>query len=422
MGVARAATWLPEPGPPLRFLLGAFGDPGHAFPVIGLGRELVRRGHEVTIETWTKWQPAAEAAGMAFAAAPEYHVFPTRERPLKPYEVVVKAAAVSRDLVRSVGPDAVVADILTLAPALAGELEGVPVATLVPHVHPGTEPGWAPYSMGARLPRTALGRRLWRATDPLVRKGLEQGRRELNETRRRLGLPALAHLHGGLSRELCLVATFPQLEYPRRWQPWEHVVGPLFWEQPYEDVEPPPGDAPLVLVAPSTSQDPEQRLLRAAVEGLGGEDVRVLATTNHRPPADAIEVPANTRLVDWVSYGRLMPRCDVVVCHGGHGTVARALAAGCVVVVVPAAGDMNENAARVDWAGVGVRLPRRLSTPRAIRLAVRAALADPRLRARARELAAWSAAHDGAARAAGLVEQLASRRGSMAYPQRRVPG
>jgi UDP:flavonoid glycosyltransferase YjiC (YdhE family) len=358
---------------------------------------------------------------MAFAPSPEYHVFPTRERPLTPYQAVERAAAVSRELVRSVEPDAVVSDILTLAPALAGELEGVPVATLVPHVHPGTPSGWAPYSMGARLPRTALGRGLWRLTDPILRRGLEQGRAELNETRRRLGLPPLGHVHGGLSRALCMVATFPQLEYPRRWEPWEHVVGPLFWEQPYGNVELPPGDAPLVLVAPSTSQDPEQRLLRATLEGLAGEDVRVLASTNHRAPASSFPVPANARLVDWVSYARTMPACDIVVCHGGHGTVARALASGCVVVVVPAAGDMNENAARVDWAGVGVRLPRRLATPAAVRLAVRAALADPRLRARARELAAWSAAHDGAARAAGLVERFAQRTRLRRAPALAVP-
>ena len=33
----------------MRFLLGAFGDPGHAFPAIALGRGLVARGHEVTL-------------------------------------------------------------------------------------------------------------------------------------------------------------------------------------------------------------------------------------------------------------------------------------------------------------------------------------------------------------------------------------
>ena len=87
-------------------------------------------------------------------------------------------------------------------------------------------------------------------------------------------------------------------------------------------------------------------------------------------------MPANARLVDWLSYARTMPRCDVVVCHGGHGTLARALASGCAVVVVPAAGDMNENAARIDWAGVGVRVPRRLCAPGPVRLAVERALAD----------------------------------------------
>jgi len=68
---------------------------------------------------------------------------------------------------------------------------------------------------------------------------------------------------------------------------------------------------------------------------------------------------------------------------------------------------MNENAARVDWAGVGVRVPRRLATAPALRLAVQRALAEPSLRARARELAAWAAAHDPGQRAADLVEAFA---------------
>jgi UDP:flavonoid glycosyltransferase YjiC (YdhE family) len=106
-----------------------------------------------------------------------------------------------------------------------------------------------------------------------------------------------------------------------------------------------------------------------------------------------------------------MPRCDVVVCHAGHGTLVRALSSGCTVVACPAAGDMNENAARVDWAGAGVRLPRRLVSARGLRLAVQRALADPSLGARARELAAWNAANDPADRAAELVAGLAARRG-----------
>ena len=171
----------------------------------------------------------------------------------------------------------------------------------------------------------------------------------------------------------------------------------------------PPGDGPLVLVAPSTAQDAEHVLLRAALDGLGGLDgIRVLATTNRRAlVAPVPAIPDNARLVDWVSYARTMPHADVVVCHGGHGTIVRALSSGCVPVVAPAGGDQNENAARVDWAGAGVRIPRRLVSASAVRLAVQRALGEPGLRARAGELQAWAAGHDSGARASELVEALA---------------
>ena len=223
-------------------------------------------------------------------------------------------------------------------------------------------------------------------------------------------------MHGGISDRLVLVATFPQLEYPREWPPWVHVVGPLAWELPCEDVELPDGDGPLVLVAPSTVHDPEFRLVRATLSALAGEPVRVVAAWNRRPPPTDmdIDVPANGRLVPWLSYRRVMPACDVVVGHAGHGTLVRALEAGCVVVACPAAGDMAENAARVAWAGVGVRLPRRFVAPGPLRLAVRRALADGGMRSRARSLAAWASAHDSSARAAELVEAFAARAGAPA--------
>src|SRR5262249_29152034 len=172
----------------------------------------------------------------------------------------------------------------------------------------------------------------------------------------------------------------------------------------------PPGSERLVLVAPSPSQDRGQRLLRAASEGLDGLPVRLLVSTDRRGLELPGGVPRNTRLVDWVPYARVMPRCDVVVCHAGHGTIARALEGGCVPVCVPAAGDMNETSARVDWAGAGVRLPRRLCRPAPVRLAVERALAEPRLRRGAGELGVGAAKHDGRARAAELVEAFAAGR------------
>jgi UDP:flavonoid glycosyltransferase YjiC (YdhE family) len=400
-------TAAPGPQRTLRLFLAAFGDPGHAFPMLALGSCLARRGHEVTLETWRRWRDYVEAGGMRFVAAPEYPVFPPRERPLGPYEAVIRAAGQTRQAIAAARPDAVVHDILTLAPALAAELEQVAVGTLIPHVHPAPGPGFPPYSLGARLPRTDAGRRLWSGLEVPLETGLRRGRAELNATRSTLGLAPVTRLYGGLSDRLCMVGTFPQLEYPRTWSPHVHVVGPLLWEPPYHEVEPPPGDGPLVLVAPSTAQDPEQRLLRAAVVGLAREPLRLLAAWNRKPLPVPVKAAANTRLVEWISYSRAMPRCALVICHAGHGTMARALASGAPVLAVPHSGDMAENAARADWAGVGVRLPWRLLSPPTLRLAVRYALAEPSLAGRARELARWAGSHDGAERAGDLVEELA---------------
>ncbi len=376
--------------------------------MIALGRALVARGHEVTLQTWARWREQVEAEGMAFATAPEYQVFPQGPEPLDFYEAVVHATLDTRPLVAELRPDAVVADILTLAPALAAELEGVPRATLIPHVYPHGERDFPIYSLGARLPRSALGRALWRVAQGPVDRGLELGRTELNGTRERVGLPSLTHVHGGISRELALVATFPQLEYPRAWPEHVRVVGPLIWEPPTAEVELPPGKEPLVLIAPSTAQDAEHRMLEAALRGLADAPVRVLGTWNRRLPPRPLPVPENARLVEWVSYARTMPRCDAVICHAGHGTLVRALASGCAVVACPAIGDMNENAARLDWAGAGVRVPRRFVRPRVLRLAVERALGEVAIQARARELRDWAQTHDAAATAARLLEDLAA--------------
>ena len=239
-------------------------------------------------------------------------------------------------------------------------------------------------------------------------QGLERGRDEYNESRAAIGLAPTERLHGGISEKLALVATFPQLEYPRRWPGYVHVTGPMGFELPYPDVELPEGDGPLVLVAPSTAQDPECRLVRAALEALADEPVRVLATTNRHLPAEPLPAaPANAVVVDWLSYTQAMAAADLVITHGGHGTIARALGAGVPAICCPAVGDMAENGARVAWSGTGLMLPWRLVGPGSLGIVVRKALGDPALGGRAREIAAWAAANDGADRGAQLVEELA---------------
>jgi UDP:flavonoid glycosyltransferase YjiC (YdhE family) len=402
----------------LRLLVAAFGDPGHAFPAIALARELGRRGHEVLVETWERWREPVDAEGLAFTGAQEYTVYPPPGPHTPDGQTAAAAARALARLMDGFEPDLVVSDILTLAPTLAAEVAGVRHATLIPHVYPVQQPGMPMYSLGLRPPRTVMGRLGWKATDPLLAMGLRRGRDELNEIRARLGLGPIERFHGGISELLAIVGTFPQLEYPRRWPAHVHVTGPLFFELPDEEIKLPEGYEPLVLVAPSTSQDPECELLRVALDGLADEPVRVLATINRHRPERPIEVPGNAVLVDWMLYSQVMPAADVVICHGGHGTVARALAAGTPLLVCPSVGDMGENAARVAWSGAGLSVPRRLLSPRSIRLATRRLLGEEGFRGRAGEIATWSETHNGAAAAANLVEEAARNATSRLSPAR----
>jgi MGT family glycosyltransferase len=397
-------------GKSLRFLVAAFGDPGHVFPAISLGRALRRRGHEVTIETWEERRAAVEGAGLGFAAAEEYRMFPPPDPDSAEGEHAAEAARALLPLLEEMQPHVVVSDILTLAPSLAAEKAGVPLATLIPHIYPVVEPGLPFFAVGLQPPRTPIGRAVWRTGQRALDIGLEHGRRDLNRQRERLDLPPVQHFHGGISSELALVGTFPQLEYPRQWPAGVEITGPMTFEVPHPKIELPPGEAPLVLVAPSTAHDSGNHLVRTALAALANEPVRVVATTNRVVPQSPIEVPANAVLVDWLSYSQLMPLASLVISHGGHGTVARALSAGTPVLICPIIGDMSETAMRVSWAGCGLSLPWRLCQPTPLRWAAQHLIDDPSFAQRAAELATWAQGHDGAERGAELVEQLARTR------------
>jgi MGT family glycosyltransferase len=408
---------IPPDGPPaadagesLRVLVAAFGDPGHVFPAISLGRALARRGHEVVVETWEERRAAVEGAGLGFAAAEEYKMFPPPEPDSDDGQHAAEAARALLPLLERMRPHVAVSDILTLAPALAAERAGVPLATLIPHIYPVVEPGQPFFAIGLRPPRTPVGRAIWRTGQRAINIGLEHGRRDLNLQRQRLDLPPVERFHGGISSELALVATYPQLEYPRRWPPGVEITGPMTFEVPHPAIELPPGDRPLVLVAPSTAHDSENHLVRTGLKALAREPVRVVATTNRVVPQTPIEVPANAVLVDWLSYSQLMPAASLVISHGGHGTVARALGAGTPVLICPIIGDMSETAMRVSWAGAGLSLPWRLCRPEPLRWAARRILHDPSFAVGAGKIAAWGRENDGAERGAVLVERLAQRR------------
>jgi UDP:flavonoid glycosyltransferase YjiC (YdhE family) len=389
----------------VKVFLSAFSGPGHVFPVLALARRLRERGHEVWVETIERWRQPAEEMGLHFVAAPDYIAL-RRPLPGMPSRPTLAEVVRSRlPLMRELRPDVVVNDFFYVPSALAAELEGLTRGTLVPHPYPVNEPGLPYFRVALLPPRTPLGTAGWRVTRPWFARRAREARRELNVARRDLGLPQQRRLNGGISEGFGMVATYPQLEYPRRWPSQIHVTGPMLFELPHAEIELPAGEAPLVLVAGSTAQDQELKLVRTAIRAFEGEPVRALVSLNQQGMTWPDPVPENVTVVDWVSYSQVLPRASVVLTNGGHGTVVRSLSEGVPLVVCPAGGDMGENGARVAWAGAGLMLPRALLGPGPLRWAIRRVVANRSFAERARTIAAWGRENDGAVRGAELLER-----------------
>ena len=384
----------------VRVVCAAVGATGHVLPAIALARELQEQGHAASVLAPESWRPVITEAGLGFLELAEAP--PDAE-----------LAGVARALVGPIGdaePDVVVSEPFTHAPALAAEVAGVRTATLIPDPYPVPEPGHPVFVHGLLKPRTPVGAAAWRAAWPLAQRARREVRGMLNEVRGELGLPALERVDGAISDRLALVATFPHLEYPRRWPDHVHVTGPMPFDLDAPDPEIPETDEPLVVaVASTTGLESPQTFVEVVLEALADEPVRVVATLSRRGERWISPTPANATVVDWLALPLTLRGAAAAVCHGGHGTVAASLAAGVPVLVRPAGGNTGQIGSRVAWSGAGLMLPARVAGPGQMRWALRRLLGERRFAERAGEISAWSATHDGAARGAELVSAYARR-------------
>ncbi len=98
-----------------------------------------------------------------------------------------------------------------------------------------------------------------------------------------------------------------------------------------------------------------------------------------------LRAPANVAVVASAPHRLVLPHADLVVTHGGHGTVIKALAAGVPLVILHHGRDQADNAVRVTARGAGVAVPRTASAQR-IATAVTDVLGDPAYRRSAARL------------------------------------
>lgn len=121
--------------------------------------------------------------------------------------------------------------------------------------------------------------------------------------------------------------------------------------------------------------------------GLGQLPVEVVVTVGRDiNPAEFGLQPEHVHVEQWVPQSLMLPHTDLVVSHGGSGTVIAALAHGLPQVVIAMGADQMHNADRVQALGVGRALHPVSTTAAEIRDTVAALLTDDRAQSAAQRM------------------------------------
>jgi len=313
--------------------------------------------------------------------------------------------------------DLVVVDTLIPSALSGAEAAGRPSVLLMhgPYLMP--RPGAPPPGSGFMPARGRLGHWRDRAAASLLMRVFRTGMPALNQARAEFGLAPIRDLTDVLNTtSRVLVCTSPRYDFAAGDVPGNvRYVGPQLDDAADGGTWDDPGGPPLVLVGlSSTVMSREHELMQRAADALGQLPVRGLVTTGPAADPAAIRAPANVSVRRWVRHADVLPSCSAVLTHGGHGTVIKALAAGVPLVVAPLGRDQPDNAARVVYAGAGLRVSRKASAA-SLRQALGRVLDEPRFRVAARRMAATLAAERDDGLVVDELEQTALERPAVSH-------
>jgi UDP:flavonoid glycosyltransferase YjiC (YdhE family) len=119
-------------------------------------------------------------------------------------------------------------------------------------------------------------------------------------------------------------------------------------------------------------------VLRPAVDGLGRLEFDVLLALGSAAGRDLGTLPANVRTEAFVDQAGLFRHADLVVHHGGSGTLLGALAHGIPQLLLPKGADQFANADLMAAAGLAAVLEPSAATPETVAAAASCALAHRR--------------------------------------------
>src|SRR5688500_7535798 len=309
---------------------------GHWHPLVPLAQALEAAGHEVAFATAPTFCPTVEANGFrcfsvgAAETDEELRQLRAHQATMPPEEragfMWVKSfAGVRADrslpdmlaLARTWKPDIIVRDLTEFSGCIVAERLGLPHASV---------------QLAAYRPEF---HRL--ITDPL------------NRLRESVGLPPETN-HEMLHRYLMLSPRHPDFQdRDSPLPPTAHTVRHISFNASAEEHLPDwvadLPERPTVYATLGTVFNDSTAIFAAILEGLRDEPINLILTVGRNiNPTTFGPQPPNVHIERYIPQSLLLPHCDLVITHGGSGTVMDTLSHGLPMVVIPIAADQPPNA------------------------------------------------------------------------------
>jgi rhamnosyltransferase subunit B len=393
----------------MKIFLAAIGSGGDLLPVLGVGLEFKRRGHDVTVLAGAWQEESVNQVGLTFRSVlshEDFHRFTARAKAINApggawvaffYDAVMPAIST---VYAHVAEHQVPGDTLLIGSShalglrFAAEKHGLPLVTtrLQPQAISADETSDDQLDTFNKLFTPLLNRSRQRLELAPITRPFDQW------------LVSLEHA----------VAFFPSWFPDLRVDAAEQgrMVDFVFYDPVTEvhsslvmDAFLAGCDLPIVFTH-GTGNDSIEDFFKVAMQACAQLGKRAIILTRHgnRLPAP---LPPQVLHLDYFPLDRLLPYVDAIVYHGGIGTCAQALRAGTPQLVVPIGFDQYQNAERVQCLGAGFHLSRRDFTIEKLKPRLMELLGSEHIRSRCRELAQHFMVEDPIPRCCDVIEELA---------------
>jgi rhamnosyltransferase subunit B len=306
------------------------------------------------------------------------------------------------------GADLLVANLAAYGARLVAEKTGIPWASAM-HIPIGFysayNPPLLPIAPLACKRLRFLGPWFWGPLGRFLKWASSGLAKPWHQLRREVGLQPGADLNpltDGSSPQLHLALFSKRMvDLQPDWPPNTVITGFPWYEPPGCTTLPPKlaeflnsGPPPIVFTLGTALATQAGRFFETsamAARAIGRRAVLMLMDARNRPQS----LPEGMMAFDYAPFSELFPRAAAVVHHGGIGTTALAMRAGCPTLVMPCAWDQEDNAARAARLGVARTIPRRHYTPDRLAAELRRLLDDPTYTQQARTVAEQVRKEDG---------------------------